>query len=376
MEKESKDKSSTPPQLIVGFEELHTVMLRNDCKLLGLFDELSCFYGQLDLYKHSSTVDRKTLLTLNGGGFWGRNFKCYSAQMQNTAFNVCGFIQPSYVYDMLTKSPDADGLNDRQLFDFPPEREVLLDDLKVPMPDDTPSLVDTFLEIMKNHKEAKLYTFEGSAYAAFRDIHDGLIHQKLKTKNEDAQGILAKARGYAARIAMVLHVLEQALHIVVNGEAEEEWEVSVSTNAVKAAGTIITHFTSQKCIMLGLSEDGIDTSPSLSKKLIRLLSMPTRRGDGIIMPSEVSQKHISEKVGASYPASKAMELIEEAVSQGYGELEESQSPNKKITKRFRKRKLCELSEECQSNLKKSCVSDDNYNKAFHGANKESQEAED
>ena len=138
---DGEGESSTPSQLIVdhfSFEELHTVMLRNDCKLLGFFDELSCFYGQLDLYKHSSTVDRKTLLTLNGGGFWGRNFKCYSAQMQKTAFNVSGFIQPSYVYDILTKSPDFDGLNDRQLFDFPPEREVLLDDLKVPMPDGTP----------------------------------------------------------------------------------------------------------------------------------------------------------------------------------------------------------------------------------------------
>ena len=31
----------------------------------------------LDLYKHCSTVDRKTLLTLNGDGSWGRNFKSY-----------------------------------------------------------------------------------------------------------------------------------------------------------------------------------------------------------------------------------------------------------------------------------------------------------
>lgn len=29
------------------------------------------------------------------------------------------------------------GLNDRQLFDFPPERELLFKELKVPMPDDT-----------------------------------------------------------------------------------------------------------------------------------------------------------------------------------------------------------------------------------------------
>ena len=40
--------------------------------------------------------------------------------------------------------PDADGLNDRQMFDFPPEQELLLDEL-VPIPPDTPDLLQTFL---------------------------------------------------------------------------------------------------------------------------------------------------------------------------------------------------------------------------------------
>ena len=92
-----------------------------------MFDEMSSFYGQLDLYKHSSTVDR----TLNGGGSWARNFKSYSAHTDKTAFNVTGFIQPAFVYEMLNLVPDADSLNDRQLVDFPPERELLLDELEV-----------------------------------------------------------------------------------------------------------------------------------------------------------------------------------------------------------------------------------------------------
>ena len=90
-------------------------------------------------YKHSSTVNCKTLLTLNGGGSWIRNFRSYSGHMEHTAFNVTGFIQPSYVHEMLTKAPDADGLNDRQLFDFPPERELYLEELKVPMPSNIPT---------------------------------------------------------------------------------------------------------------------------------------------------------------------------------------------------------------------------------------------
>ena len=127
----NEQKPSSPPQLIVdqfSFKELHSIMCRNRSQVLGCFDEMSSFYGQLDLYKHSSTVDRKTLLTLNGGGSWARNFKSYTGIMEKTAFNVTGFIQPAFVYEMLNLKPDSDGLNDRQLFDFPPECELLLDD--------------------------------------------------------------------------------------------------------------------------------------------------------------------------------------------------------------------------------------------------------
>ena len=65
-----QDKS-IPPQLIVdhfSFEELHAILSRNNGQVLGAFDEITSFYGQLDLFKHTgSTIDRKTLLSLNSG---------------------------------------------------------------------------------------------------------------------------------------------------------------------------------------------------------------------------------------------------------------------------------------------------------------------
>ena len=67
----AEDKPTTPPQLCIehfSFEELHNVMRRNGSQMLGLFDEMSTLYGQLDLYRHrGSVMDRKTLITLNGG---------------------------------------------------------------------------------------------------------------------------------------------------------------------------------------------------------------------------------------------------------------------------------------------------------------------
>ncbi len=48
---------------------------------------------------------------------------------------------------------------------------------------------------------AEMYTLEGEAYELFRTCHDEL---KQKTKDENVQGILSKARGYLARIAMTV----------------------------------------------------------------------------------------------------------------------------------------------------------------------------
>ena len=141
------DRSTPPPQLIVdyfSFEELHAILSRNKGQVLGTYDEISSFYGQLDLFKYTgSTLDRKTLLSLNSGSSWCRNFRNYTGTIEKTAFNLTGFIQPAFAFQMLN-SPDHDGLNDRQLFDFPPERDVFLNYLKVPLPSHISSLKTIF----------------------------------------------------------------------------------------------------------------------------------------------------------------------------------------------------------------------------------------
>ena len=139
------------------------MMWRNCGQVMVLFDEMSSFYGQLDLYKHSLSIDRKTLLSLKGGGSWLRT---YTASLDKTAFNVSAFIQPAFVYEMLNNSNDADGVNDRQLFDFPPEREVFLADLEVPMPQDTPDLFEQQCTINPKHE-------------AYRKFYDDHVRQKI-----------------------------------------------------------------------------------------------------------------------------------------------------------------------------------------------------
>ena len=59
------NEEETQPQLLIdhfSFEELFNVMSRNTNKILALYDEMTTFYGLLDLFKpNGCSHDRKTL---------------------------------------------------------------------------------------------------------------------------------------------------------------------------------------------------------------------------------------------------------------------------------------------------------------------------
>ena len=83
----------------------------------------------LNHYKTNSTMDRKTLLALNGGAQLTRDFKNGSATMDSICLNITGFIQPAYVVKLLSQD-DLDGYNERQLCVCPAERDVDYDELE------------------------------------------------------------------------------------------------------------------------------------------------------------------------------------------------------------------------------------------------------
>ena len=95
----------------------------------------------------------------------------------------------------------------------------------------------------------------------------------------------------------------------------------------------------------------------LCTRMVRLLTTPSKNGNGILTPSLLSQKHISERVGGSYPTSKAIEMLEESETLGYGCFEDVTTPNKRTIKQFRKRRLEDLRNKCKDLLKRSKISD-------------------
>ena len=237
---------------------------------------------------------------------------------------------------------------------------------------DTPDLFAIFLAVYDNHHDHQIYTLEGDAYAVYRATHDRLVHERLRSTNEDVQGILSKARGYCARIAMVIHTLEQALQSINQPDTPSSWTTDVSVKAVQAASTITDHFNQQKFILLGLTDDDSNSlhSSSMSSRISKLLCANFKANDGTITPSEVSQKHISEKVGQSNPTAKAVELLKEAESMGFGSLEDITPANKRKTVVFRKRSYCHLTEECQEILKRARIAETSYSLTFNDTQEE------
>ena len=369
--------NTTPPQLCIdnfSFEELHSVMKRNGSQILGLFDEMSTMYSQLDLYKQSGSVmDRKTLITLNGGSSWSRNYKTYTASMKQTAFNMSGFIQPSFVEKMLL-SEDADGFNDRQFFVFQPQRDVFLNDLKQPVPPNIPPLKSMYTLLRTIHSIARTYTITGEAIEAFREYHDSLVIRQSRQVDGNIQSILSKARGYTARLAMIIHALEQALAKIIDGECDEcpstLWSVDIPTDCIRASVTIMDYLIEQKLIMMDLIEQtSIHTETDNgtihdAHRIRKLLVLPVEE-DGHISPSKVAQKHICAPVDGKYTVHKAIELFQSASSLGFGASVEHIVPgsNRKVTK-FRKIPYIRLSADARKALRQIRITEDEYRRSF------------
>ena len=110
---------ATSPQRLVeqfSFEQLHSVMASNNGTALGLYDEMSTMYEQLDIYKHAgSRQDRYTLLKLYNGSSWARTFRKVSARVPHTAFNMSGFIQPALLLDLLERKTSMVSMTDNCL---------------------------------------------------------------------------------------------------------------------------------------------------------------------------------------------------------------------------------------------------------------------
>ena len=189
----------------------------------------------------------------------------------------------------------------------------------------------------------------GDALDTYTDYHDQLVRRQSRQVDGNIQGILSKARGYKARLAMILFALEKTLTHIIEGECDvcpnTSWGFDISSSCTRAACTIMDYLIQQKLIIMDVTE--VDEHNTLhadqlvqipdAKRMRRLLLLPLEDNDGQITPSKLAQKHICAPTDGKYTVVKALELFSSASSMGFGEQVDHVVPstNRKVS-RFRK----------------------------------------
>ncbi len=294
---------------------------------------------------------------------------------------MSGFIQPAFVVNMLAK-PDVDGFNDRQLFDCPPEVDYKYEDLKVPMDTTHPSLTTIFRIIRAIHSNKLEYTMSDEAINNFITYHDTLVERKQAIPDdENRRGVLSKAKGQFARLALVVHVLNQAVDQAQEIHSTEQaaydqnhWCTVVGEEAVACAEVLMNHFIEQKfCLMPPevvvaaeqnlsvLASDLLSQHPKVLKRFL------TDHSDSLT-PSDISRRRLqppkpltlaSPYRKSRYLVEKAKEFIKAVAETGFGTIEQLRT-GKRSSGVFRKRRFSELDSEQTEILQQLKVSRQDY----------------
>ena len=248
----------------------------------------------------------------------------------------------------------------------------------MPIPDSVPKLSNIYAILQLVHNKQVEYTLEGDAYTAFESGHDSLVDRKQAADDEDIQGILSKAKGYMARLAMILtmYALEQAIEYLGNlpdsttcsSQTQTEiarlprppsWSSSISVKAVEADEKILTSLCNQKIVMLGKHQDEIDSlTPSDVRRLSKVLGTVSSP-EGIVRAYVISQKGIAQ------PTMNAQNLLNLAATFGFGDMQQIVAQNNRTTTTvIRKRRYQDLPEPTKNRLKKLKLTPQTYDSTF------------
>lgn len=331
-----------------SMEELHYTLKRNNGRVVGLYDEVSLLYEQLDRYKNGSS-DRKTLLSLINGSPWRRNFRNSISIVPNTSFNVAGFVQPDVIVNLLHGN-DYDGFTDRQFFVCPPEVDADFDEM-LPMPAGLLDFKEIFHTINNKHQDHPEYTLSADAEIEYVAYHDELNERKRQEhhRNRDRKSVLSKAKGQVVRLATVSYALSQAM------EDNDMWNYVIPKTHMMMAIALMNYLIGQKFAL------GKPTVPSLTAiemqvdghRVKRLLELPSP-----ITISKISQNHIQRRVDRKYRKEEALELMVEVEKLDLGTVvEESFNAGKsqRSKKLLQKRKADDLTQKQKDCLKKMKV---------------------
>ena len=103
--------------------------------------------------------------------------------------------------------------------------------------------------------------------AVFTGFHDEIVlRRSLVPDNENRRGVLSKAKGQLARIALALHVLEEALQqLEPDPQTNKDCSFVIEDTTLQRDVELINHFVEQKLTLMHPEEKYPTCSPELSQ---------------------------------------------------------------------------------------------------------------
>ncbi|XP_065899115.1 uncharacterized protein [Dysidea avara] len=202
-----------------SFEKMGCLMSENGCILIGIYDELSAFLSQLNLYRGKGLLDTHEMsvfLQLYNGLHWKRDTVSGESNfaMPSTFLTVGGFTQPCVARNVMESSSTERGFSHRFMWMCPKPMYQTFSSLGEVNKSFIDNLVELFStqwrEQKERHEKLSDRVFQLSEnYSGFAAYYDEIQLQleRIAGIDESLSGLLSKSRGQVLRMAAVLHVL-------------------------------------------------------------------------------------------------------------------------------------------------------------------------
>ena len=251
-------------------ESLIQVHSLNPRGLLAFRDELDGFFQSMNKYRQGKGDDQQQWLTLNAGKPIKVNRKSdverYS--LTKTAISITGSIQPEILRESLSRNNIHSGFSARWIYCCPEMPSAKYTGKEPPIIDEILIELYSKLELIA---ENTIFSFSERAKECFiSNWYNPIVERGEEETNPFISSVLAKWRGYCARIALLLHCINEATS-KLSGTISTE----ISTETIIKAISLSDYYISQAELIHGLVSDSDDQVP---KEWIRLMELSKKGG--------------------------------------------------------------------------------------------------
>lgn len=311
-EAEWKDAEPTPPSPLKEFYLDKTTMeavdavkaQQPDTALLWFKDELSGLFASYGAYKHGRGEDKESVLSgWNGRGLKKNLKNGERVFLKYDSMSILGAIQNVKLQKLMGNFDDDQGEWGRFLWCLIPLKALEL-------PENDTEFHLAFLENL--YRKARTiapaqYRFAANAQAYFRKYHFSLEKRRIAHPKPGMRAAIAKMEGYAARLALNLHILWE----LEAGKTQPS--LYIPLERVVAACQLVEFYLSQ--VILIHSEGAAASEGELTPRLSAILSKLYQFGELTARKLQASFNWLRK----TSPGKIRQDLIELA-RLGYGKL--------------------------------------------------------